>query len=200
MTRIAVAVVSLFASVAWAQTPPSDTSKAPGTMNAQPGTMSDKGMGAKSSGMGGWTPRKVTHEDKKGIEAMLTKMDNAWKTSDIAATAAVVDFPVYMVTDDSKGTVYTESWTKEMYMTNMTETMKNMSGMKDMKVKHNRKYDFITDDIAFVYDDAAMTMGKHTMNVRNSSLVIKKDGKWMIKSMVEGGWGDSVKAKAETKG
>jgi len=200
MTRIAVAAVSLFAWVALAQTPPSDTSKAPETMNAKPGTMNDKGMGAKSTGMGAWTPRKVTHEDKKGIEAMLTKVDNAWKTGDLAATASMVDFPVYMVTDDSKGTVYTESWTKEMYMTNMTEAMKNMSGMKDIKVKHNRKYDFLTDDMAIVYDNASMTMGKQTMNVRSSSLVIQKDGKWMIKSMMEGGWGDSMKAKSETKG
>jgi hypothetical protein len=198
MTRIAVAVVSLFASVALAQTPTSDTT--PGTMKAKPGTtMDDKGMGAKSTGMG-WTPRKVTHEDKKGIEAMLTKIDNAWKTGDVAATAAMVDFPVYMVTDDSKGTVYTESWTKDMYMTNMTQAMKGMPDMKDMKVKHNRKYDFLTDDMAMVYDNASMTMGKQTINTRSASLVIQKDGKWMIKSMMEGGWGDSMKAKTETKG
>ena len=159
------------------------------------------GTGAKGEAMGGWTPRKVTHPDKKGIEAMLTQIDNAWMKGDIAATASMVDFPVYMVTDDSKGTVYTDSWTKDMYLTNMTETMKNMpSDMKDMKVKHNRKIDFITDDIAIVHDDAAMTMGKHTMNIRNANLVIKKDGKWMVKSMMEGGWGDSMKPKAETKG
>src|SRR5215813_2643866 len=183
MTRIAVAAVSVLACAAFAQTPSTTTS----TPQAKPG--------AQGEAMGGWTPRKVTHPDKKGIEAMLTQMDKAWMTGDIAATASMVDFPVYMVTDDSKGTVYTESWTKDMYMTNMTEAMKNMSGMKDMKVKHNRKYDFITDDIAFVYDDAAMTMGKQTMNVRNSSLVIKKDGKWMVKSMVEGGWGENTKPK-----
>jgi len=188
MTRIAVAAVSVLACTAFAQTPSTTTS----TPKEKPG--------AQGEAMGGWTPRKVTHPDKKGIEAMLTQMDKAWTAGDITATASMVDFPVYMVTDDSKGAVYTDSWTKDTYMTNMTETMKNMSGMKDMKVKHNRKYDFITDDIAFVYDDAAMTMGKHTMNVRSSSLVIKKDGKWMIKSMVEGGWGGSMKSKAETKG
>lgn len=192
MTRIAVATVSVLACAAFAQTPTTPTS----TPKAKPTTMeSGKGTGAQGEATGGWTPRKVTNPDKKGIEAMLTQMDKAWMASDITATASMVDFPVYMVTDDSKGVVYTESWTKDTYMTNMTEATKKMSGMKDIKVKHNRKYDFITDDIAFVYDDAAMTMGKHTMNVRSSSLVIKKDGKWMIKSMVEGGWGESVKPK-----
>ena len=183
MTRIAVAAVYVLACAALAQTPTTP----PSTSKAKPG--------AQGEAMGGWTPRKVTHPDKKGIEAMLTQMDKAWTTGDLTATASLVDFPVYMVTDDAKGVVYTESWTKDTYTTNMTEAMKNMSGMKDMKVKHNRKYDFITDDIAFVYDDVAMTMGKHTINVRNSSLVIKKDGKWMIKSMVEGGWGDNMKPK-----
>ena len=183
MTRIAVAAVCVLACAAFAQTSSTSTS----TPKAKPGAQGDAA--------GGWAPRKVTHEDKKGIEAMLTQMDKAWMASDITATASMVDFPVYMVTDDSKGVVSTDSWTKDTYMTNMTEAMKNMSGMKDIKVKHNRKYDFITDDIAMVYDDAAMTMGKHTVNVRSSSLVIKKDGKWMVKSMVEGGWGDSMKPK-----
>jgi hypothetical protein len=185
MTRITVAAVSVFAFAALAQTPASDTTKTPGTAK---------------SGSTGWTPRKVTYEDKKGIEAMLIQMDNAWTTGDIAGTSSVVDFPVYMVTDDSKGTVYTETWTKDMYMANMTQAMKNMPDMKDIKVKHNRKYDFITDDMAIVYDNASMTMGKQTMKIRSAGLVIKKDGKWMMKSMMEGGWGDSMKPKADTKG
>ncbi len=199
MTRIAVAAVSLLSSLAFAQTPTSDTGKTPGAVKAKSGTMMDKGTGAKSEATG-WTPRKVTHEDRKGIEAMLTRLDKAWQTGDIAATASMVDFPVYMVTDDSKGTVYTETWTKDMYMTNMTQAMKNMPDMKDMKVKHNRKYEFITDDIATVYDNASMTMGKHTEKVRSTSLLIKKDGQWMVKSMVEGGWGNSMKPNEQTKG
>ncbi len=155
-------------------------------MDTKPGAMNDT-KGAKSSKMAGWTPRKVTHEDKKGIEAMLIKVDSAWKKADLATTAAACDFPVYMVTDDAKGNVSTETWTKEKYMATMSQTMKDMP--KDVKVKHNRKYDFLTDDMAMVYDNMTMTMGNQTMNIRSGGLVIKKDGEWKMKSMMEGGWG-----------
>jgi hypothetical protein len=197
MTRIITAALCLTSSLGVAQT--SESSKTPGatTTSHEMKTNDAKGT-ATTNGMSGWTPRKVTHEDKKGIDAMLNQSEKAWKTGDIAATAALVDFPVYMVTDNSKGVVSTDTWTKDQYMTSMTEAMKNMP--KDMKVKHNRKYDFLTDDMAMVYDNATMTMGKQTMNVRSASLVIKKDGKWMVKSMMEGGWGDSMAKKAEPKG
>jgi hypothetical protein len=193
MTKIAASAVCLCASLALAQTPTTDTTKVPGTTKPAATTSDSKG-----GGMAGWVPRKVTHEDKKGIEAMLTKVDNAWKAGDIATAAAAVDFPVYMVTDDSKGNVYTETWDKDKYMATMTEAMKGMP--KDVKVKHNRKYDFLTDDMAMLYDNATMTMGKQTVNVRSAGLVIKKDGQWMMKSMMEGGWGDSMKPKTEPKG
>jgi hypothetical protein len=197
MTRIAAAALCTVASVALAQMSTPDTTKTPGP-KADPGTMSEtKGMGAKTGGML-WTPRKVTHEDKKGIDAMLKQVEDAWKKGDLATAASMVDFPVYMVTDDSKGNVTTDIWTKEKYITEMTEAMKFMP--KDIKVKHNRKYDFLTDDMAMLYDNMTMTMGKRTTNVRSGSLVIKKDGKWLTKSMMEGGWGDVAKAKAEPKG
>ena len=41
-------------------------------------------------------------------------------------------------------------------------------------------------------------MGKTTMTWKNAQTVVLKDGKWMVKSMVEGGWGDSQGMKAET--
>jgi len=195
MTRLAVAAACcLWAATALAQ----DKMKTPGApAKAKSEMKTEMGAGA---GMG-WMPRKVTHEDKKGIEEMLTQDEAAWMKGDMAGVAANVDFPVYMVTDDSKGMVYTDAWTKDQWMKEMADAMKNMP--KDMKMKHNRKYMFLTDDMAIVYDNMSATMGKQKMSWNSAELVVKKNGKWMIKSMMEGGWGDMAKAKGtmtDTKG
>ena len=39
-----------------------------------------------------------------------------------------------------------------------------------------------------------MTMGKVKDKWTSASLVTLKDGKWMVKAMVEGGWGDAMPA------
>lgn len=193
MKRIAAAAIACL----WA-------SAAMGQAKAKSPPAADESMMKKADDAKGsvaFTPRKVTHEDKKGIEALYAEQEAAWKKGDMSAISALVDFPVYMVTDDSKGTVYTDTWNKERYATEMTEATKNMP--KDMKMKHARKYFFLTDDMAMVYDSTSMTMGKQKMSWNNAELVIKKNGKWMVKSMMEGGWGDMAKAKStmsDTKG
>src|SRR5207249_3432282 len=49
--------------------------------------------------------RKVTKEDKKGVDELYKKSEEAWKKGDVNALAELVDFPVIMLSDDSKGEV-----------------------------------------------------------------------------------------------
>jgi hypothetical protein len=39
-----------------------------------------------------------------------------------------------------------------------------------------------------------MTMGKKSVTSRNTSILVRKDGKWLVKAMMEGGWGDMMAA------
>jgi hypothetical protein len=56
---------------------------------------------------------------------------------------------------------------------------------------------FITDNIALVNAKMMMPMGKEKVEVRNSHTMILKDGKWLVKGMTEGGWGDMAKKQME---
>src|SRR6266542_2343994 len=60
--------------------------------------------------MAGWVPPKVTNEakDKQEIKTLFTAMETAGKRGDLDAAAALVDFPVVMMTDDSKGDAMAE--------------------------------------------------------------------------------------------
>ena len=144
--------------------------------------------------MAGWVPPKVKNEakDKQEIQALFRSMEAAARTGDLDAAAALVDFPVTMMTDDSKGEATGDAWTREQW----TEVMKPFYGkpMKDMKVTHKPTIFLLSDSLASVDDVCTMTQGGKTMTSRNSMFVIRRDGKWRVKAMAEGGWGDMMAA------
>src|SRR6266545_5095761 len=151
---------------------------------------------APSSGdpMAKWVPPKVTNasKDKQEIQTLLHGMDAASRTGDLDAAVALVDFPVMMMTDDSKGEAKGEPWSREQW----TQVMKPFydKPMKDVKITHKPTIFLLSDSLASVDDVCTMTMGGKTMTTRNSMFVIRKDGKWFVKAMAEGGWGDMVAA------
>jgi uncharacterized protein (TIGR02246 family) len=142
--------------------------------------------------MAGWVPPKVTNaaKDKQEIQALFRSMEAAARTGDLDAAAALVDFPVTMITDDSKGEATGEAWSRERW----TEVMKPFydKPMKDMKVTHKPNVFLLSDSLASVDDVCTMTQGGKTITSRNSSFVIRRDGKWRVKAMAEGGWGDMM--------
>lgn len=140
-----------------------------------------------------FTPRKVTTEDKKGIEAMYAAHEAACMKGEWETAAASVDFPIYMVTDNAKGEVWAANWDRKQWIDDMTASMNAMP--KDAKMKHDRKYTFLTNEMAMVSDTVTGTMGSKKETWKSAGLVVKKDGKWMMKSMIEGGWGDMPSAK-----
>jgi hypothetical protein len=149
--------------------------------------------------MAAWTPPKLTNaaKDKKEIQALMQTMDAASKRGDIEAAAALVDFPVLMATDDSKGEGMAETWTREQWM----EVMKPFYGKPnaEMKVTHKPTIFLLSDSLASVDDVATVKMGAKTITMRNSTLLVRRDGKWLVKAMAEPGWGDMPQVQSAAR-
>jgi uncharacterized protein (TIGR02246 family) len=147
--------------------------------------------------MAGWVPRKVTAEakDKKEIQALLDAMHEASMKGNLAAATQLVDFPVLMVTDDSRGQAMSEMWSRERWVKEMQPFY--AQPMKDAKVTHRPTIYLLTDSLATVGDQWTMTTGDKKVSARSSMLLVRKDGQWRVKSMVEGGWGDTMKPEPE---
>lgn len=139
--------------------------------------------------MAGWEPPKVKAEakDKKEIMALFQRMEAAGKKGDLAAAAAVIDFPVLMVTDDKKGEAAGEPWTREQWEQVMKPFYaKPMEGT----MKHDPSIFLVSDSLATANVHWTMKEGGKTMKGRNALIVIRKGGEWKVKAMMEGGWGD----------
>lgn len=160
---------------------------------AAPGFAAEEKAAPASDPMAGWMPPKVKNEqaDKKEILALFKSMEMAEKKGDLDGAAALVDFPVLMVTDDSKGQATSGTWDKEKWTKVMEPFYKHP--MPDVKVTHKANVFMISDSLASVDDQATITHGTKTIRARNSTLLVRKDGRWFVKAMVEGGWGDVMK-------
>jgi len=143
----------------------------------------------KQDPLAGWAPPKVKAEakDKKEIKAVFQRMEAAGKKGDLDGAAAVIDFPVLMVTDDKKGEAAGETWTREQWV----QVMKPFYAKPmDGTLKHKPAVFLVTDSLATANVEWTMTAGGKTTTGRNSVILIRKGGEWKVKAMMEGGWGD----------
>jgi uncharacterized protein (TIGR02246 family) len=161
------------------------------------GLAAEKTSAPSDDPMAGWVPPKVTNaaKSKQEIQAVFRAMDAAGRTGDLDAAVALIDFPVTMITDNSKGEGMGEAWDREKWM----EVMKPFYAkpMKDMKITHKPDVFLLSDSLATVDDVATMTKGGKSVVSRSSTLLVRRDGQWRVKTMAEGGWGDMMAAKPQ---
>jgi hypothetical protein len=138
-------------------------------------------------------PRTVTDEAKvkKELETLVQSDEEAMKAHDLEKMAANVDFPVFMATDSATEGMG-ETWNHSHFVDTMKKSMAGMP--KDIEVSHHWSYNVLSDNLALVNAENSMTKDGKVSTWRSSGLAIRKGGRWMWKSMMEGGWGDNLKA------
>jgi ketosteroid isomerase-like protein len=132
--------------------------------------------------------RPVTKADKKGVDDLYKAFEDAMKKGDINAAADLVDFPVLMLSDDSKGVVKHFNATREQWTAIFAPFVQNMP--KDMKMSSKHSPTFLSDTLAVSVESNGMAMGKTKGKWNAMSVLTLVDGKWKFKEMAEAGWGD----------
>lgn len=132
-------------------------------------------------------------EQKQSVDAWFTEYDELSKNGDVEGMANMAMFPIHVITDDSNGNGYTENWTRDQFVQNMTVAMKDMPS--DMEMKAIRTPFFLTKDIVVVITDATVTMGTQENLLHYADILVKIDGEWKFQTMAQGGWGDMLKTR-----
>jgi hypothetical protein len=147
--------------------------------------------------MAGWAPPVVKNEkkDRQEIEAHLKKMEAASMKGDLDAAAALIDFPVLMVTDDARGEGSGEPWTREQWLQVMKPFYAKPMPPGSM-TQGKRTIVLLTDSLALVGSGWTMTMGSKKVSGTSGLILVRKGGQWKAKAMAEGGWGDTPMAAA----
>jgi hypothetical protein len=133
--------------------------------------------------------RKPTNEKQtqKEILEFFKQQEELGKKGDMEAALASYDFPIYMATDDLKGVPEGKEYSREEYTAMMKPFYETMP--KDLKVTHKPTISVLSDSLVSVIDDFTMTQGKQKITGRNTALLVKRDGQWKWKTLVEAGYG-----------
>jgi len=180
---VCVTAVALSGS-AWAQDKaqkPAEQKPAAPAASAQAPAMDLTAMGPGA--------RKPTNEQqtKKEALAFFKNQEELGKKGDFEGAMATYDFPVYMATDDLKGVPEAREYSREEFVAMMKPFYENMP--KDLKVTHKPTITVLSDSLVMATDNFTMTQGKQKITGQNAALLVKRDGQWKWKSLIEAGYG-----------
>jgi hypothetical protein len=132
--------------------------------------------------------RAVTKADKKGVDDLYKAFEDAMVKGDINAAADLVDFPVIMLSDDSKGVAKSFNATRAQWIGIFSPFIANKP--KDMKMSGKHATTFLSDTLAVSVESSSMSMGKIKGKWSGMAVLTLVDGTWKFKEMAEAGWGD----------
>ena len=137
---------------------------------------------------------KKAQQDQTEIKKFYKDWDANWRKGDLNAAADMVDFPVMMLTDSSKGEFKMEQWTRDQWIGVMKPFM-DPAQMKNVQWTSKQTCFLMSDDLASCEIATTMQMGKVKGKMNSHNILIRRDGKWKAKEMMEAGWGDAPSPK-----
>ena len=133
--------------------------------------------------------RRVTHEDREGIEALFVAAADAWRKEDMQALMTLYDLPIYAGTDNAAGAYQAAECNGEQLRAILTALMQ--AERRDVSRTERRTPHFLSDSMAMVLVETSVARNGDTLGSYTSAiLVIKKGGLWRFKSGVEAGHGE----------
>ena len=132
--------------------------------------------------------RRVTHEDRHGIEALFVAAADARRKEDLQTLMTLYDLPIYAGTDNAAGAYQSTECGDEQLRAILTATIR--TERKDTSRTERRTPHFLSDSMAMVLVENSVTRNGDALGSYTSAiLVIKSGGRWRFKSGVEAGHG-----------
>ena len=148
--------------------------------------------GAEAGALPGWAPRVPEREeqDRREVEALLAALEQADAAGSAEAVAALLEFPLLMVTDDRRGVAVATTWSRQRWI----EAMGPISGpLPGVEVRHRASIFVLSDALAVVCDDQTVTRRGRSLPGRAALVVVRTSAGWRVKAILEAGWGEMMR-------
>lgn len=129
-------------------------------------------------------------EDIASVEAWFAEYDAHAVNADVERMADMAMFPLNVVSDsDESGNGGAAQQTRQQFVEGMSQVMGDPG---ELKMESRRTPIFLTKQLVLVISDATFTTPAGSQQARYADLLVKRDGKWLFQTMVQGGWGDQL--------
>jgi hypothetical protein len=138
----------------------------------------------------GMLARPVSSTDRAELDAFFAARQQAIATDQMDAMFAQEDYPVIFQTDDAKGEPVTFIMDHERYLEMMAQAGPYFPD-PSIQLQHGpREYIFLTDSLVIAYQMDTYDFGAEKATWPSANVLIKRDGKWKNKMIIEGGFGE----------
>jgi hypothetical protein len=125
-----------------------------------------------------------------GIRVLLQEMECAYRNSDMAAAAALIDFPLVVMTGGSGGPALDVSLGPEQWLEGVEPRFNGPPGERATRWS---TVVVITESVAWIEDDrAAIAQPSSIEGTQRSVIAVRRHGRWLIKALVGPSWPGSA--------
>lgn len=129
-------------------------------------------------------------DDIASVEAWFAEYDAHVAQGNIERMADMALFPLNIVSDDDQtGNGAAAQQSREEFIQSMSQVVGDPSGLE---MKSERTPVFLTKQLVLVITNATFTVAGQSQPVRYADLLVKRDGRWLFQTMVQGGWGSQL--------
>lgn len=133
-----------------------------------------------------------SESDAKSLMDWFAKYQSHVLKNELDEMAAMAIFPLVVVTDDSSGNCVSQDWDVATFKQAMDLTSQGVD-LATITIENDRNPIFLGENLAVVITDAVTTIAGQSKQSRYADIMVKQDGVWKYKSMIQSGWGDMLK-------
>lgn len=133
-----------------------------------------------------------SENDTKNLMDWFAKYQSHVLKNELDEMAAMAVFPLVVVTDDSDGNYVSQDWDVATFKQAMDLTSQGVD-LATITIENNRNPIFLGENLAVVITNAVTTIAGQSKQSRYADIMVKQDGVWKYKSMIQSGWGDMLK-------
>lgn len=133
-----------------------------------------------------------SEEDQNDLLSWFALYESHVLKNDLNSMASMAVFPLVVITDDSNGNCVSQAWDIDTFKQAMDMTAQGID-LSTVTIKNHRMPTFLNENLAIVVTDAITTVAGKAQQARYADVMVKVDGKWKYKSMIQSSWGDMLK-------
>lgn len=133
-----------------------------------------------------------SEQDLKELSEWFAKYESHVLKNELDNMADMAVFPLVVITDDPKGNCVSQAWDTTTFKQAMDLNAQGVD-LSTVKIENERNPIFLSQNLAVVITDTVTTIAGKPEQSRYADIMVKADGQWKYKSMIQSNWGDMLK-------
>lgn len=127
--------------------------------------------------------------DVQSVEAWFKNYDALVKTSDVEKMIEEAYLPITVITDDSNGDCVAQQWDTDAFRA----SIEGNASDPDTSIQNDRQFHFLNQNLVIAITESTVATKDTVQRMKYADVLVKRDGKWKFKCMIQTGWGDMLK-------